>query len=201
MTLLAGTTKISFENIGAGQQKGSRVHAVALVLALLVPAVVGAEKPPTYFGERYEEGLAAARKFSSAYHEGIRITGTSAFIERVRAALALIESADSRSWYFTRKHVRRITLNGHAGMDIGGGRMTAADEPDQEPAAFAGRIVHEAWHAELALNGEVSEGEAAEAFCLARQDEFLVRAGFPGIDVERTLASRYWEKDYWSRDW
>lgn len=172
-----------------------------LVLVLFLPKNAGAEKPPMYFGERYEEGLAAARQYSRTYHEGILITGTPAFIERVRAALALIESADSRSWYFTRKHVRRITLNGHAGMDVGGGRITAGYEPDEEPGAFAGRIVHEMWHAELASSRTESAGQAEEAFCLARQNEFLVRAGLPGIDVERALASRYWKKDYWSRDW
>jgi hypothetical protein len=175
--------------------------AVAIALALLFPAAARAEKPPTYFGERYEEGLAAARSYAGSYYEGILITGTPAFVGRARAALALIESKDSRSWLFTRKHVRRITLNGHAGMDIGGGRITADDEPGEQPEAFAGRIVHEAWHGELALSGDVRSAEEAEAFCLAHQNEFLVRAGFPGIDVARTLASRYWEKDYWSRDW
>ncbi len=56
-------------------------------------------------------------------------------------------------------------------------------------------------HAELAAAGREIRGEAAEAACLARQNEFLLGAGLPPLDVERTLASRYWETDYWSRDW
>ena len=175
--------------------------AAALALACLLPAAAGAEKPPAYFGDRYEEGLAAARNLVSVHHEGIRITGTPVFIARVRAALAIVEWNDSHSWHFTRKHVRRITLNGHAGMDIGGGRITAADDPSERPAAFASRIVHEVWHAELAVSDEAGDALAAESFCLARQNEFLLRVGLPALDVERTLASRYWEKEYWSRDW
>jgi hypothetical protein len=160
-----------------------------------------ADVPPTYFGERYEDGLAAARRLDTEYIEGIRVTGTPWFIARVRAALALIEKGDASSWYYTRKSVRRITLNGHAGMDIGGGRITAADDPNEQPAVFAGRIVHEAWHAELARRGKVAEGAVAEGFCLARQNEFLRRAGLPLLDLKGALESRYWEKEYWSRDW
>ncbi|HEY5998433.1 MAG TPA: hypothetical protein VI078_03925 [bacterium] len=86
-------------------------------------------------------------------------------------------------------------------MDIGGGRITAADDANEQPAVFAGRIVHEAWHGELARSGQVAEGAVAEGFCLARQNEFLRRAGLPAMDLRGALESRYWEKEYWSRDW
>jgi hypothetical protein len=177
-----------------------------LLVASLAAASLAASRPDSgevrpYFGENYEGAQIIARGYDQVYHEGIRITGTVAYIARVREALDLIEEKDPRNWYFVRKHVRRITLSGHPGMDIGGGRLTTASEEGVPAAVTAGGIVHEAWHRELFFSGAPWEGREAERFCLRKQNEALVLLGALPLDPDEALAGEYWKVDYWSRDW
>jgi hypothetical protein len=160
---------------------------------------IGAVEP--YFGEHYEEMQAVARQYEQKYHEGIKITGTSGYIARIRAALDLIEAKDSRNWYFVRKNIRRITLNGHSGIDIGGGRMTSAAGESEALETLAGGIVHEAWHRELYLMGRPWQGREAEVFCLRKQNEVLGKLNSAQLDLDEMLRSEYWKVDYWSRQW
>jgi hypothetical protein len=177
-------------------------------LLVVLPAVfcLGASNPKEgslepFFPEGYEERQLEERGHGQRYHEGILITGTADYISRVRDALDLVESADPRNWYFLRKHVRRITLTGHPGMDVGGGRFTSGEGEGETTAWLAGKIVHDAWHRELYLRGRPWEGREAEVFCLERQREFLARADGGALDVEEALRSEYWKVDYWARDW
>jgi len=178
----------------------------ALLLAALAASCLAASRPDTgqvrpYFGENYEEAQVIAYSYDQAYHEGIKVTGTGAYIERIRRALDLIEEKDPRNWYFVRKHIRRITLSGHPGMDVGGGRLTTGSEEGIPAAVTAGGIVHEAWHRELFFSGSPWEGREAERFCLGKQNEALERLGGTPLDLDKVLASEYWKVDYWSRDW
>lgn len=178
------------------------------VFLVLVPALccLGASRPEEaavrpYLGKHYEKVQSIVRGYSQEYHEGIKITGTPEYIARIREALELIEANDRRNWYFVRKHVRKITLSGHPGMDIGGGRLTTGSEEGVPSTVTAGGIVHEAWHRELFFSGRAWEGREAEAFCLQKQNEALAKMGGEPLDMEEVLRSGYWKVDYWSRDW
>lgn len=178
----------------------------ALSLAALAACCLGASRPPAgevppFFKEGYESALVSAGRHSQKYHEGIMITGTAGYIARMKDALELIEKSDSRSWYFVRKHIRKITLTGHSGMDVGGGRFTSGAVETEGAASTAGGIVHDAWHRELYLRGEAWEGREAEVFCLEKQNELLGKMESPLLDIEEVLRSEYWRSDYWSRDW
>ena len=182
------------------------MKARVLIAAALAVCCLGASRPEgggarAYFGRNYEKAQIRARGYEQVFHEGIRITGTGPYIARIRAALDLIEEMDPRNWYFVRKNVRLITLSGHAGMDIGGGRLTTGSEEGVAATVTAGGIVHEAWHRELFFSGREWEGREAEASCLRKQNEALEKFGAPTLDVEEVLRSEYWKVDYWSRDW
>jgi hypothetical protein len=178
---------------------------VPRLLCLLTAAAclgfTGPQRPDPYFEEEFEEELASGAQMVQTYHEAIRLTGTPEFVRSIRAALDLLEAADPRNWYFVRKQIRKITLTGHSGMDVFAGRYTSGHLPDEHPAQAAGRLVHDAWHRELFRRGEPWTGREAEEFCLARQNEFLARAGHPPLDSAAALATGYWTVDYWLRDW
>jgi hypothetical protein len=178
----------------------------ALSLAALAACCLGASRPPAeavrpFFQQGYESIQVSARQHSQEYHEGIMITGTAGYIAQMEGALELIERTDSRSWYFVRKHIRKITLTGHSGMDVGGGRFTSGEKSDEGAASTAGGIVHDAWHRELYVRGEPWEGREAEVFCLEKQNEVLGKLKSPLLDIEEVLKSEYWRTDYRSRDW
>lgn len=182
------------------------MKARSLLVALLGISCLGASGPKKvavepFFPEEYERWQLEERNHRQRYHEGILVTGTVTYISRVRDALELIESADPRNWYFVRKHVRRITLTGHAGMDVGGGRFTSGEGEGETGAWLAGKIVHDAWHRELYFRGRPWEGRDAEIFCLGKQREFLERVDSGPLNVEEALESEYWKVDYWARDW
>ena len=153
------------------------------------------------FRGKFEEQQVRARNYVQGYFEGILITGTAEYITDMRAALELIETADSSSWYYVRKHVRRITLTGHAGIDIAAGRFTSGAGEVGGVEFLAGSLVHDAWHRELYVSGEKWEGREAEIFCLKKQNGFLAGVNAAPVDLEAALASEYWKIDYWSRDW
>jgi len=199
------TGEIVSSIIWARMKKG-RMKIRTVLLAALGICCLGASRPnmaevEPYFGENYEKAQVIARGFDQTYHEGIMITGTSGYISRTREALELIEGRDPRNWYFVRKHVRRITLSGHPGMDIGGGRLTTGREEGATAEAIAGGIVHEAWHRELYLTGSLWDGREAEIFCLKKQNEALDKLDGVQLDMDEALRSEYWKVDYWSRDW
>jgi hypothetical protein len=173
-----------------------------LVLAAGI-ACLGADRPgdetvPPLFRGKFEEQQVRARNYRQGYYEGILITGTAGYITAMEKALALIETADSKNWYYVRKHIRRITLTGHAGIDIGAGRFTSGDG---EVEFLAGSLVHDAWHRELYVSGKKWEGREAEIFCLEKQNGFLAGVNADLVDLEAALASEYWKIDYWERDW
>lgn len=175
------------------------------LVAFAAMTCLGASQAPRevrpYFGEKFEEQQVTAWKYRQDYVEGILITGTERYISEVKKALELIETRDGRNWYYVRKHVRRITLTGHAGMDIGGGRFTSRESHEGSTEHLAGTIVHDAWHRELFVRGMPWEGEEAELFCLDRQNEFLTKLGAETVSPEEAVRSQYWKVDYWSRDW
>ena len=175
----------------------------AAVLAVCCIAAAPPERGavPDFFPEGFEEREAAARNLRQVYHEGILITGSETYLSRVRAALLIVEETDSRSWYFVRKQIRRITMTGHTGVDVNGGRVTSREDGPGSAAELAAQIVHEAWHGESYSSGLPWDGPAAERFCIERQNEFLARLGLPRIDVETALRTEYWKVDYWSRTW
>lgn len=189
--------------------RGVKVFPVklrALSLAALAACCLGASRPPAeavdpFFPEGYENLQVSARQHSQKYHEGIMITGTAGYIVQMGDALELIEKTDSRSWYFVRKHIRKITLTGHSGMDVGGGRFTSGEKSGEGAASTAGGIVHDAWHRELYVRGGPWEGREAEVFCLEKQNELLEKLKIPLLDIEEVIRSEYWRTDYWSRDW
>ena len=167
---------------------------------------LGADRPgddaiAPLFQRKFEEQQVKARDYRQGYYEGILITGTAGYITAVRAALELIETADSSSWYYVRKHVRRITLTGHAGIDIASGRFTSGAGEVGGVEFLAGSLVHDAWHRELYVSGKKWEGREAEIFCLEKQNGFLAVVNAAPVDLEAALASEYWKIDYWSRDW
>jgi hypothetical protein len=179
--------------------------AAALVIALLLfpapasRAVEKAERP--YFSEGFEQAQRTAFRYEWKYYEGILITGPADFIDRFARALALIEKEDPNSWYFVRKHIRKITRTGHPGMDVANGRLMSGDLEGESTASAAGGIIHEAWHRELHFRGEIWRGRIAEQACMERQNAFLRLVGATPLDIEETLSSEYWKVDYWSRDW
>lgn len=158
-----------------------------------------AERP--YFEENYEQVQKAAFRHDWKYYEGVLISGTPRFLERAAAALALVEEKDPRNWYFVRKHIRKITLTGHSGMDVANGRLMSGALAEESTVAAAAGIVHEAWHRELHFRGDDWTGREAEKICIEKQNAFLALLGAPPLDVEATLASEFWKVDYWSRDW
>jgi hypothetical protein len=178
-----------------------RLLAPVLAICCIAAAPPEQGAVPDFFPEGFEEREAAARNLRHRYHEGILITGSEAYISSVKAALQVIEEADSRSWYFVRKQIRRITMTDHTGVDVNGGRVTSREDGPGSAAGLAAQIVHEAWHGESYSNGQPWDGPAAERFCIERQNEFLARLGLPGVDVETALRSEYWKVDYWSRTW
>jgi hypothetical protein len=175
--------------------------AVLLGLCCLGAANPDQDAPAPFLPEDYEQRQVATHQYRQSRWEGILITGTEEYLARVTAALALIEATDSRSWHFVRKHVRLITLNGHAGMDVGAGRITTDDARRGGVVNLAAQIIHEAWHRELSWSGLACEGRVAEIFCIAKQNEFLRRSRLPTIDLDEALRSEYWTVDYWSRNW
>lgn len=187
-------------------RRGIRQGLRTLLAPALAACCIAAAPPeqgavPDFFPEGFDEREAASRNLRQRYHEGILITGSDAYISRVRAALRLLEETDSRSWYFVRKQIRRITMTGHTGVDVNGGRITSREDGPGSAAGLAAQIVHEAWHGESYSSGQPWEGPAAERFCIERQNEFLGRLGLPLIDVETALRSEYWMVEYWSRSW
>jgi hypothetical protein len=182
-------------------KKAKGLPAVVLAVCCLGSSPPPGGKAAPFLPDGYEKIQVARLHYTQRYHEGIRITGTTAYVSRVKAALETIEAADPRSWYFVRKHVRKITLTGHSGMDVGGGRLTSGDLAGEGVDAAAGGIVHEAWHRELYERGRAWAGREAEIFCLNRQNEFLARLNAAQLDIDETLRSEYWKTDYWSREW
>jgi hypothetical protein len=173
-----------------------------LVLAAGI-VCLGADRPgdetvPPLFRGKFEEQQVRARNYRQGYYEGILITGTAGYIAAMEKALELIETADQRNWYYVRKHIRRITLTGHAGIDVAAGRFTSASG---EMEFFAGSLVHDAWHRELYVSGKKWEGREAEILCLEKQNGFLAAVNADLVDLETALASEYWKIDYWERDW
>jgi hypothetical protein len=178
---------------------------LSLVLAAGI-ACLGAGRPgdgavPPLFLGKFEEQQVRARNYLQGYYEGILITGTAGYLTSMRKALELIETADPRNWYYVRKHIRRITLTGHAGIDIGAGRFTSGAGDVGEVNFLAGSLVHDAWHRELYVSGRRWQGREAEIFCLEKQNGFLTAVNAAPVDLETALASEYWKIDYWSRDW
>ena len=201
-----GKERVRSTAAGPERRQAVPVKAQALLAVAAALWCLGASKPPggglePYFPEDYEAGRTRDGSYRQRYHEGILVTGTPGFIARVGEALDLIEATDRRNWYFVRKHIRRITLTGHPGMDVGGGRFTSGDGEGETTAWFAGKIVHDAWHRELYFRGLPWEGREAELFCLERQKEFLGRLDDDSLDVEEALRSEYWKVDYRARDW
>ena len=165
------------------------------------PASAGADSVEPFFPRDYDTRRVAVERHVQKYLEAVLITGTEEYVGRVSAALELIERTDPRSWYFVRKHVRKITLTGHPGMDIGGGRFTSGAGEGVERESLAGSIVHDAWHREHYVRGDPWEGRGAEIFCLERQNAFLAMVERPPLDIDEVVATAYWETDYWSRNW
>jgi hypothetical protein len=174
---------------------------LAAGIACLGAGGSGDEAVSPLFRGKFEEQQVRARNYLQGYYEGILITGTAEYITAVRAALELIETADSSNWYYVRKHVRRITLTGHAGIDIASGRFTSGTGEVGGVEFLAGSLVHDSWHRELYVSGKKWEGREAEIFCLEKQNGFLAGANATPVDLEAALASEYWKIDYWSRDW
>ena len=190
----------------AGNRPGTRRGLRALLASVLAACCTAAAPPehgavPDFFPEGFEEREVTTRNLRQVYHEGILITGSESYISEVAAALQLVEETDSRSWYFVRKQIRRVTMAGHTGVDVNGGRITSREGGPGSAAGLAAQIVHEAWHGESYSSGLPWDGAAAERFCIERQNEFLARLGLPRIDVETALRTEYWKVDYWSRTW
>jgi hypothetical protein len=154
-----------------------------------------------FFEENFESIQMLARNYQQRWYEGIRVTGTEGFSGRIVEALALVEDTDTRNWYYVRKHIRKITLTGHPGMDVANGRLMSGGLAGESAVTAAGGIVHEAWHRELHFRGADWSGREAERLCIEKQNAFLSLLGAPPLNVEETLASEFWKVDYWSRDW
>ena len=183
-------------------------HSLIPGLLVLLPALLwaglshsGEVAARGYFDENFESLQMLARNHSQRWYEGIRITGTAGFSDRIAEALALVENTDPREWYFVRKHIRKITLTGHPGMDVAIGRLMSGPLEGESAEMTAGGIVHEACHRELHFQAVPWNGREAERICIEKQNAFLSRLGAPPLNVEETLASEYWKVDYWARDW
>ena len=113
-------------------------------------------------------------------------------------ALSLIEKTDPRVWYFVRKHIRKITLTGHPGIDVVNGRLMSGELGGESIESIAGGIVHESWHRELHFRGEKWRGREAERICIEKQNAFEQslskiiehHSNFTGSELVRLLLTK-----------
>lgn len=128
----------------------------------------------------------------------INIEGTLEYAQRTVQALDLIYYRDPENWAVVRNNINTIRLNFPSGIYVDTGVLDTDDNTTtsthyQLLPWVAGEIVHDAWHREYFRRGEVYEGREGEKKCMERQNEFFQRIGYPQINIEDMLKTRYWE--------
>ncbi len=134
----------------------------------------------------------------------IPVQGPEAYAVRMKQALRLIQNRDPENWSMVCHNVTLIRYHPPSGIYVHNG-IIHTDENETLPGRYyqpmewvAGEIVHDAWHREYFRRGEAWDGWKGEKKCMERQNEFFLKIGYPQLDVEDTLKTRYWEIE---RDW
>ncbi len=133
------------------------------------------------------------------YHYfNIIIDGPPDYAQRTIKALDLIYYCDPANWAIVQNNITTIRFNPPSGIYVHTG-VFDTDANITTPTSYqplqwvAGEIVHDAWHRQYFRNGEVYDGWEGEKKCIERQNEFFKKIGYPQVNIEQLLQTRYWE--------
>lgn len=136
-------------------------------------------------------------------YSNLIIDGPPDYVQRTIQALDLIYYNDKSNWAIVQENITFIRLNPPSKIYVRTGvfdtdaNITTLTQYQPLPW-IAGEMVHDAWHREYFRRGEVYNGWEGEKKCMERQNEFFRKIGYPLVDVERRLQTRYWETQ---RNW
>lgn len=131
--------------------------------------------------------------YSNFLYRGIEIEGLGWRTIKIIQALDLIYYQDPQNWLAVEKNIKKIRYNPPSGMHLYSGIFDTNANDGEDYRWVGGEIVHDAWHREYYLREEVHGGREGEKKCMERQNEFFLRIGYPQLNVEKTLETRYWE--------
>mgnify|MGYP001572234584 CR=1 FL=1 len=129
----------------------------------------------------------------SFLYRGIEIEGLGWRTTKIMQALNLIYYRDPQNWLAVEKNIKKIRYNPPSGMRVYSGIFDTNANDDEDYRWVGGEIVHDAWHREYYLRNEVYNGREGEKKCMERQNEFFWRIGYPLVNIEQILETRYWE--------
>ena len=131
-------------------------------------------------------------------YRGIVVEGSLEYQQNIVPALELIYQKDPWSWAIVRDNINTIRYNPPSGMHVYAG-IYDTDDNKTTPTKYqplpwvAGEIVHDAWHREYFHRGEAYDGREGEKKCMERQNEFFRKIGYPLLNIEALLNTRYWD--------
>ncbi|MBS3052735.1 MAG: hypothetical protein J4428_05190 [Candidatus Aenigmarchaeota archaeon] len=135
-------------------------------------------------------------------YRDVQIIGDEDFIRRTEEALDYIAEKDPESYELVWRNISGAENNGFAALNpstrhysIGDATVNSGLEP------YASMIVHDACHVKLARKKEMLTRMEEERLCLEDQNTFLQRIGYPLIDIDAALETRYWEIYPLFRNW
>ncbi len=131
-------------------------------------------------------------------YRSIKIEGPEEYKQNIVQALEMIYAKDPRNWYVVRRNINLIRLHPPSGMNVDAGIYNTDDNKSTpwkyQPLEWvAGEIVHDAWHREYYRRDETYDGREGERKCMERQNEFFSKVGYPPLNIETYLQTRYWE--------
>ncbi len=161
-----------------------------IILAGLTALTMGCASPQITKAASWQAENPSRESFP---HRGIEIEGLGWRTAKVIQALDLIYDRDPQNWLAVEKNIKKIRYNPPSGMLVYTGIFYTNANDSEDYRWVGGEIVHDAWHREYYLREEVYSGREGEKKCLERQNEFFSRIGYPLLNIEKLLETRYWE--------
>jgi hypothetical protein len=119
-----------------------------------------------------EEHKKAKKLVDSGYRHDLKVTGDAGFLEKVKAALDLVKTADC--YDFLRTYLREITeIDGITQLRETEVSIWANKFAVENPIDFASLLIQKAHHMKEYLEGELYYGGASEKRTVQKRIEFL----------------------------
>lgn len=180
-----------------GKIKSPIIRKIILVFIFLVP-FTGILVEGKGVSDLLDIDELVLRGYDRTVYGEITILGRIDFNSKTIEALKYLEERDNEHFQFIKRNISKIEFSKITGVNIPFRTLYVGKPYKSNMTWYASIMIHDACHVDLSRRGVYPYGEDAERTCMEKQNDFFRNVGYPLLDIEDSLKTRYWEihRDY-----